>query len=203
MVRGDRCCMAWQQQGGCKQTTWTALGGRPTRVRPTRLLQCLGLAVVQRAMEERPKERFDSSLVQPGNFPRHRRSCGFLGPVRSLIASQYHVTRAMSSDTAPPAPTGEAPQRRRLQLKPRDPDAAARLDAERQAHLNKSVSSGHPICGCGPCAPPSHARLPAGHWQLGSVPASQCRHRQAPDAARSCRSRSFWPCCRLQRVHET
>lgn len=37
-----------------------------------------------------------------------------------------------------PAPQ-TAPQRKRLALKPRDPEAAARLEAERQAHLASKV----------------------------------------------------------------
>lgn len=40
------------------------------------------------------------------------------------------------ADASAPQP---APQRKRLALKPRDPEAAARLEAERQAHLASKV----------------------------------------------------------------
>ena len=65
-----------------------------------------------------------------------------LTPQRSsIVLSSPRSTplRPSMSDSGAPQDASAAPQRRRLNLKPRDPDAAAKLEAERQAHLSKQV----------------------------------------------------------------
>lgn len=92
-----------------------------------------------------------------------------VGPI-AVPLSDRHPTplptptpRAM--DSAPDAGAA-APQRKRLVLKPRDPDAAAKLEAERKATAAKAVSQqargepwlGAQLAGGRPCGTAAHAR---------------------------------------------
>ena len=107
---------------------------------------------------------------------------------RSRPHAPNSLPRAPPSDQTPAMadvqPQEGAPQRKRLVLKPRSEEAAKKLEAERQAHLSKSVRSqrgggraGLPRPGAGPLAASAHPAAPAA---LGRGPCQAVGLRCAP-----------------------